>query len=71
MGIGVGYKEQLMALLTIIEDQHRLEELASLSKLGMKGSNDIRNLECSIKYDIRGESSSRGKGKDKGFSVFL
>jgi hypothetical protein len=36
----VGHEEQFMALLTVIEEQRRLEESASLSKLGNRGSRE-------------------------------
>jgi hypothetical protein len=67
----VGYEKQFMALLTIIEERHCLEDSVSLYKLGNKGSRELRRLECSINYDAKGKSSSRGKGKDRGLSVFL
>jgi hypothetical protein len=59
----VGHEEQSLSLLTAIDEEHCREELASLSNLGIKGSKELRNLECSINYDSRGESSSHGKGK--------
>jgi hypothetical protein len=57
----VGHEEQSLALLIVIEEEHHREELASLSNLGIKGSWELRNLECSINYDARGECSSREK----------
>ncbi len=44
----VGHEEQFLALLTVVEEEYCQDVLASLSKLGMKGSREIRNLECSI-----------------------
>jgi hypothetical protein len=58
-----GNEEQTLALLTAIEEEHRREELAFPSNLGIRGSRELRNLECSINYDAKGECSSRGKGK--------
>lgn len=57
----VGCEEQTLALLTAIEENHRWEALASLSNF--KDSRELRNLECYINYDAKGESSSCGKGK--------
>jgi len=67
----MGHEEQFMALLIVIEECHHLEDLTSLSKLGNIGNMELRRLECSINYDAKGESSSRGKGKDKGLSGFF
>ena len=44
------HEERFLALLTFLEEEHRLEVLASLSKLGMKGSRELRYLEFSINY---------------------
>jgi hypothetical protein len=52
-----------MALLTVIEEEHRGEEWASLSNLGIKGSRKLRNLKCSINYDAIGECLSCEKCK--------
>lgn len=59
----MGNKEKTLALLTSIEEEHRCEELASLSNLGIKGIEELKNLECSINCDATGECSSRDKGK--------
>jgi hypothetical protein len=56
----VGHEEQTLAFLTSFEVDHRREELASLSSF--KGMRELQNLECSINYDAKGASSSRGKG---------
>jgi hypothetical protein len=69
-GSHVGHEKQNLALLTAIGEEHCREELASLSNLGIKGSMELRNLECSINYDARGEFSSRGKGKAHTSSVY-
>jgi hypothetical protein len=47
----------------------RHEVSASNSKLGNKGSRELRRLECSIDYDSKGEISRRRKGKEMGFLV--
>jgi hypothetical protein len=65
----VGFEEQFMALLTFIEASCSHKVSASSSKLGNKGSRELRRLECSINYDSKGESSSCGKGKERGLSV--
>jgi hypothetical protein len=54
-------EEKTLAPLTALEEKHQSQELASLSNF--KGSRKLRNLECSINCNARGESSSRGKGK--------
>jgi hypothetical protein len=46
-----------MFILTVIEERwRRLEESASLSKLGNRGSMELRRLECSLNFDVKGES---------------
>lgn len=52
-----------MALLIVLEEEHCYDVLASPFKHGTKGSRELKNLECSIKFDARGDCSSRGKGK--------
>lgn len=61
----VGEGKKTLALLTAIEKEHRWEELDSLSS--SKGYRELKNLECSINYDAKGASSSRGKGKAHAF----
>jgi hypothetical protein len=56
-----GHEEQTLALLTAIEEEHWHEEMSSLSNF--KGCRELRNLEYSINYNARGESSCRGKSK--------
>jgi hypothetical protein len=58
-----------MAILTAIEASRSHQGSASSSKLGNKGSRELRRLECSINYDSKGESSSHGKGKARGLSA--
>jgi hypothetical protein len=63
----VGQKWQFMALLTFLE-KDRLKEVQSLS--ASKKKREVKNLESSINYDIRGEGqSSRGKHKGRGTDV--
>jgi hypothetical protein len=66
-----GHEEPFFALLTVIEEEYHREEIGSLSKLGIKGNRELRNLECSINYDARGKCSSHGKGKDRELLLFL
>jgi hypothetical protein len=62
-------EEQTLTHLTAIEEEQRREQLASLSNLGFKGSRELRNLQCSINYDARGECSSCRKGRLMSCSV--
>lgn len=59
----VGHEKQILALLTILEEEHRHEVLATPSKRGTKGSRELKKLECSINFDARDDCSSHGKGK--------
>jgi hypothetical protein len=62
LGISCGGNEKkLLDLLTVLDKEHRHEVLASPSK--PKGRRELKNLECSINFDGRGDYSSRGKGK--------
>jgi hypothetical protein len=58
-----------MAILIAIEASCTKKVLASNSKPRNKGSTELRRLECSINYDSKGGSSSRGKRKERGLSV--
>jgi hypothetical protein len=64
----VGFDEEFMALLKEVSCNHKVSP--SSSKLGNKGSRELKRLECSINYDLKVESSSCGKGKGRGF-LFL
>jgi hypothetical protein len=44
-----------------VDVEQRLEALVSTSKF--KGSHEVKNLECTIKYDVGGSSSSWGKAR--------
>jgi len=44
-----------------IDQEQRQEFSVSTSKF--KGSREVKNLECSINYDVRGFSSSWGKAR--------
>ena len=67
----IGHKWQFMALLTLIEKE-RLKELEAQSPSISKRNREIKNLESSINYDIRGEGqSSSGKRKGRGSKVVL
>jgi hypothetical protein len=57
----VGHEKQLLDLLTVLEEEHRHEVLAT-HKRGTKGKRELQILECSINFDARGDCSSR-KGK--------
>jgi hypothetical protein len=57
-----GFEGEFLAILIAIEVEecHKQHDLASSSKKGNKGSRKLRNLECSINYDSKGECSSCG-----------
>jgi hypothetical protein len=57
--------QQLLGLLTDLDKVHCQEISATRSKHGVKGSRELKNLDCSINF----EGSSRGKGK-RALSVF-
>lgn len=67
----VSFKEQFMAIMISIEASRSHKVSASSSKLGNKGSRELRRLECSINYDLIGETSSRGKSKEKGYELLM
>jgi hypothetical protein len=60
-----GFEGQLLAMLIAIEaeEYHRKQGLTSTPKKENKGGRELRGLECSIKYDSKGECSSCGKGR--------
>ena len=59
----VGQKWQFMALLTFLEIE-QFKELEDQTLSTSKRNKEVKNLECSINYDNRGErQSSRGKRK--------
>jgi len=57
----VGHKQQLLALLTFLEEERRNEEVGALLSGGAKGKREVKNLESSVNYDARGSCSIRGK----------
>ena len=63
----VGHRKRFLALLIFLEEEHHHEVLASPS---ICGSRELKNLECSINYDVRGSCSSCGIGKERVLSVF-
>jgi hypothetical protein len=65
VGISCVGQEKTLALLTAIEKEDRREEVDSLSS--SKGYMKLKNLECTINYDAKGVSSSRGKSKAHAF----
>jgi hypothetical protein len=65
----VGQKWEFMGLLTFLEKEH-FKELESQSLYANKMNREVKNLECSINYDNRGDGqSSRGKRKGRGSNV--
>jgi hypothetical protein len=58
-----GFEEEIMALLTTIDASHYQKESASRSKLGNRENRELKRLSCSISYDSKCDSSSRGKAK--------
>jgi hypothetical protein len=67
----VGHKLQLLALLTFLEVERRLEGLGDWPSNSMKGKREVKNLESSINYNARGSCSSHGKRKTRGHLVVL
>lgn len=63
------FEEDLMALLTAIEESHYQNDLASSSKLVNRENKDLKRLSCSVNYDLKGGSSNRGKIKGRGILV--
>ena len=58
-----------MALLNFLEKE-RFKELEAQSLFTTKRNREVKNLECSINYDNRGEGqSSCGKHKGRGSNV--
>ena len=49
-----GCEEQTLALSTTIEEEIQREELVSLSNRGIKGYKELKNLESSINYSVKG-----------------
>jgi hypothetical protein len=45
-------------------DEEQLQEF-SVSTPKFKQSREVKNLECSINYDVRGFGSSRGKAREQ------
>lgn len=66
----VGFKEQFMTILIVIETDHPQVVSGSISKLGNKGNRELKRLECSINYESKFETSSHASGKERGSSVF-
>lgn len=58
-----GFEEELMPLLTDIEARRFQKESISSSKLANKESRELKRLSCSIDYDLKSGSSSRGRVK--------
>lgn len=54
-----------------IEPRHHQWGSASSFKKRNKGTRELKRLDCSINYDSKGESSTCGKGKNKGLVVFF
>jgi hypothetical protein len=59
-----------MAFLTAIEASCCQEGLAPSSKPGNRGNKELKSLSCSINYDFKGGSASRGR-LDGGVSLVL
>jgi hypothetical protein len=65
----VGQKWEFMGLLTFLEKE-RFKELEAQSLSANRMNREVKNLECSINYDNRGDGqSSRGKRKGRGSNV--
>jgi hypothetical protein len=70
--VGISHEDQkllLLALLTHLEEERRSEALGALSSGGSKGKREVKNLECTINYDIRGSCSRRGRSRARGHPV--
>jgi hypothetical protein len=70
--VGISHEDQkllLLALLTHLEEERRSEALGALSSGGSKGKREVKNLECTINYDIRGSCSRRGRSRARGHQV--
>jgi len=57
----VGHKLQLLALLTFLEVERRLEGLGDWPSNSMKGKRKVKNLESFVNYDAIGSCLSRGR----------
>jgi hypothetical protein len=66
----VGFEEQFKAILRVTEACRLPKVSGSNSKPSRKGNRLLKWLECSIKYDSKFETSSRGIGKERGSPVF-
>lgn len=64
-----GFEEELMALLTVIKASLSRMDSASISEWANRDNKELKRLDCSSNYDTKGRSSSRGRGKGRGFSV--
>jgi hypothetical protein len=65
----VGQKWEFMGLLTFLEKEH-FKELEAQSLSANRKNREVKNLECSINYDNRGDGqSSHGKRKGRGSKV--
>jgi hypothetical protein len=62
---------QLLALLTFLEEERRVEALASPSKRDSKVVRELKKLEWSVNYGDNREGHSRGKGKERVTSICL
>jgi hypothetical protein len=62
----VGYEEQFMAILTVIEAGRPHMVPGSTSK----GNRELKRLECPINYDFKFETSNCASAKERCFSVF-
>jgi hypothetical protein len=62
LGISFGdNKKRFLDLMSVIEEgQHRVD---GGSVLKPKGWRELKNLECSLNFDVGGIGSSRGKNK--------
>jgi hypothetical protein len=56
---------QLLALLTFLEEERRVEALASPSKRDSKVVRELKKLEWSVNYNDNREGHTRGKGKER------
>jgi hypothetical protein len=61
----VGYEEQFMAILIVIEAGCPHMVLSSASK----GNRELKRLECSINYDSKFETSNCACEKKRGYSI--
>lgn len=62
--LGVSHKgneKDFLDFMALFDAEHRLE--APVSTLKFKGCREVKNLEYTINYDVRGFGSSRGKAR--------